>query len=851
MPFTRKYVVRKLDQIGLLQSAERLYHSKVGRVSRSIFRAIVEKLNQWGLNVFSRWRPNNTYLENLYIRCRQDRPIKERTILYEAFHGGSISCSPLAIYNFLSQHPEYRGYEHVWVKRKNDPSPSRLKTESIKYIDIHSHQYVEYLAVSKFLVNNSTFPTYLNLRPEQRYINTWHGVPIKKMFKEEGGRKTVHGNSAKNFLCATDVLLPNPYTAEKLFSSSDVMGLIQANVYDNCCPRAELTNQADPLKQKEALGIDASAKVVLYAPTWRGELHRSSDESEIMHHTVTLIAGALPDHELVLSLHNMSLKNLKGISGYHLMDDRVEINEFLSCVDILISDYSSTIFDYFPLNRTTVLYAYDRESYQRTRGLYFGLNSVTAEVAETKAELIEKLKIYRSSSARSLEEQNSGKSSPLYFPHSSELFKKSVLQCMNGVRIENDLRYCNAKKNVVAFMGGLKPNGISTSAINLTKNFDYENYNLVVLTEGGGSIDKDRERQRTLDKFDARCKVVHRVGRMTPEIDEMPALDEFYSTNTCAEKHELALKKLFSREVSRILGRAKVDVAIDFSGYARFWSILLGNSDAQRKVIYQHNDMLSEADSRFKNHLLYGVFHCYKYFDAIVSVSEPTMQLNKSALVPLYPDIEQKLDYVPNCVDAEGLQLLTDVDLKESLGQKPYREVTEILSRLSGAGSLSFVTMGRFSPEKDHAKLLDAFAMVLVQHPDAQLFIIGSGPLKSELIRQMEELNLEDNVCFTGQLENPFPLVKQCSAFVLSSNYEGQPMVLLEALMLNMPVIATDIVGSRSVLGDKYGRLVENTVGGLRAGMEIIITDGYKAEAFDVERYAEETNAHFAEKVLH
>ena len=112
MPFTRKYVVRKLDQIGLLQSAKRLYYSKVGRVSRSIFRAIVEKLNQWGLNVFSRWRPNNTYLENLYIRCRQDRPIKERTILYEAFHGGSISCSPLAIYNFLSQHPEYRGYEH-------------------------------------------------------------------------------------------------------------------------------------------------------------------------------------------------------------------------------------------------------------------------------------------------------------------------------------------------------------------------------------------------------------------------------------------------------------------------------------------------------------------------------------------------------------------------------------------------------------------------------------------------------------------------------------------------------------------------------------------------------------------
>ncbi|QSQ99661.1 glycosyltransferase [Lactococcus garvieae] len=66
----------------------------------------------------------------------------------------------------------------------------------------------------------------------------------------------------------------------------------------------------------------------------------------------------------------------------------------------------------------------------------------------------------------------------------------------------------------------------------------------------------------------------------------------------------------------------------------------------------------------------------------------------------------------------------------------------------------------------------------------------------------MKELSLEEKVIFTGQVQNPFYYLKNSNGFILTSNHEGQPMVLLECLALNVPIIATDIAGNSSVLGD-------------------------------------------------
>lgn len=99
--------------------------------------------------------------------------------------------------------------------------------------------------------------------------------------------------------------------------------------------------------------------------------------------------------------------------------------------------------------------------------------------------------------------------------------------------------------------------------------------------------------------------------------------------------------------------------------------------------------------------------------------------------------------------------------------------------------------------------------------------------LKIDLQRQIITLGLEKSVHLLGRISNPFPLLKRADCFVLSSNHEGQPMVLFEAMILDKPIISTDITGSRSALEGRSGVLVENSVDGLFNGMRDFIWEGW------------------------
>lgn len=164
--------------------------------------------------------------------------------------------------------------------------------------------------------------------------------------------------------------------------------------------------------------------------------------------------------------------------------------------------------------------------------------------------------------------------------------------------------------------------------------------------------------------------------------------------------------------------------------------------------------------------------------------------------------------------------------------------------------NINFVTMGRLSPEKAQGNLIEAFSKFNHCYSNSKLYIIGQGALYKELKNQINELNLENTVYLVGQLENPFKLLKQCDCFVLSSHYEGQPMVLLEALTLKLDVIATDIVANRSLLEEgKYGLLVEDKVEGLYDGM-VAFKDKKNEKfgsEFDFENYSEEAINSFYE----
>ncbi len=113
------------------------------------------------------------------------------------------------------------------------------------------------------------------------------------------------------------------------------------------------------------------------------------------------------------------------------------------------------------------------------------------------------------------------------------------------------------------------------------------------------------------------------------------------------------------------------------------------------------------------------------------------------------------------------------------------------------ASRLRLLTVGRLSPEKGQSGLLDAFRKVLDQGIDAELRIIGSGPLEQEMAQRIDELDMSDRCALLGRQPEATVLeeLAQADIFVLSSLMEGLPVVLMESLAMRVPTVAPQVAG--------------------------------------------------------
>lgn len=120
------------------------------------------------------------------------------------------------------------------------------------------------------------------------------------------------------------------------------------------------------------------------------------------------------------------------------------------------------------------------------------------------------------------------------------------------------------------------------------------------------------------------------------------------------------------------------------------------------------------------------------------------------------------------------------------------------------------LAIGRLAPAKGFDVLISAFAE-LIRHTPAKLLILGEGPERSNLESLVSSLGLRDYCQLPGYERNPYRFLARANAFVLSSRFEGLPTVLIEALALNTPVVATDCPsGPREILDNgRFGTLVE------------------------------------------
>lgn len=140
-----------------------------------------------------------------------------------------------------------------------------------------------------------------------------------------------------------------------------------------------------------------------------------------------------------------------------------------------------------------------------------------------------------------------------------------------------------------------------------------------------------------------------------------------------------------------------------------------------------------------------------------------------------------------------------------------------------------FFTMGRLQPVKGFDRLLRALHLLLQQGVCCHLQIAGEGPERPRLEQLIADLDLHESVKLLGLKSNPYPYLRGCDAYVLSSVSEGLPTVICEALILEKPVVATDCSGARELLAKQVGLLSRQDDEDLARQMRrLVLEDGLR-----------------------
>ena len=223
---------------------------------------------------------------------------------------------------------------------------------------------------------------------------------------------------------------------------------------------------------------------------------------------------------------------------------------------------------------------------------------------------------------------------------------------------------------------------------------------------------------------------------------------------------------------------------------AVFAKILAG--EKTRLVLVEHNTLSAEKSKLIRAKFIPVLMKLlYRRADAIIGVSQATAR-----------DLESELGFKKGTVKTiynpvVDSQLIFQAN--QSLNHPWFQR---------GAPPV-FLAVGRLTQQKDFATLIKAFAILRTKQV-VRLMILGEGELRGELENMTKRLGISEDVAMPGFVENPYMYMKNASAFVMSSRWEGLGNVLIEAMACGCPIVSTDCPhGPKEILaGGKYGILV-------------------------------------------
>lgn len=318
--------------------------------------------------------------------------IDRNKIFFSSYEGAALSCNPKYIY--LELRKRY-GDKLTYVWELNDDN-NRVDKETIKYVKHNSLPYIFHVMTSKVIISNTGITADFPIRKSQLSINTWHGA---------GCYKKVGINLAE-----TDILT---YKKRRKYSEKNITYYLSGcEAWTRVFSKAVLSDEkkflplGSPRNDFLIKGLEENRKIeilnklgintkfVLYAPTYRGdrdtpeEAECPLDVDKILLSLCNRFGGewvfAYRCHYATASLFKGNDKTID-LSGYE------DMQELLAIADVLISDYSSSVWDFSFTGKPCFLYCYDLEQYTDERDFYMPIREWHFPVSTNMEELIDQI----------------------------------------------------------------------------------------------------------------------------------------------------------------------------------------------------------------------------------------------------------------------------------------------------------------------------------------------------------------------------------------------------------------------------------------------------------------------------
>ncbi|WP_242903230.1 CDP-glycerol glycerophosphotransferase family protein [Actinomadura terrae] len=335
-------------------------------------------------------------------RRRVDRDGLRDAVVFSCFSGRQYSDSPKAIHQELVR----RGsdLEQLWVV--NDAQVELPDT--LQAVRLNGKEWQEAVTTSRYIITNHRLGEWFQRHPDQIVLQTWHGTPLKKIGRDIKEVHFAYAPGMKHALQTkttgptvpewSHLLSPNPFSTEIFRRAFAFKGEIIEAGY----PRNDLMHspEAEVVAKdvRARLGIPEGKKVVLYAPTWRDDQYYSKGRYRFdMRIDLERAREALgDDHVLLVRLHTNVVDGVPEDESGFVRDVSLypDITELYLIADMMISDYSSVMFDYANTGRPMLFFTYDLADYRdRLRGFYFDFEAESpGPLVETSDDLIEAIR---------------------------------------------------------------------------------------------------------------------------------------------------------------------------------------------------------------------------------------------------------------------------------------------------------------------------------------------------------------------------------------------------------------------------------------------------------------------------